>query len=353
MRKIILSLAILIWSVVGIAAVTIFIFAAFNLSVPDRITRLPGYHVILGGSGKMFLVNEESFPVQGVQDIRINGTYHSVIVTFHDGKDLNVRQYDHENANAFEMKADGIEIVINTEPWRFGLNSIFNFGTNPRLEIEMPRIYTENVSLVTLSGSIKIEDDAAWKDVVFNSGSGSIRINGYLSANSVKTGSASGSVTFGGPLTGETISISSSSGSIRLNGDVTGSDIKVNSTSGSVRIAGSLNCYNLNVGSVSGSINLANIFANNDVVLKSTSGSINSDDIRSSNLTIESVSGSQTSGSFKVKEEIRLISTSGRIKADTVDSKNHYIRTTSGSIRIGELIGTGDVKSTSGSVRTG
>jgi len=351
-RKTILSVAIIIWVAVGISAATIFIYAALNLPVPDRISGLPGYHIVSGG-GRVYLINEESFPVEGVLDIHINGTYHSIIVKLHDGRDLNVRQYDYENADGFDMRADGDEIVITAAQWRFSLSSFFGFGINPRLEIDMPNAYMGNISFISSSGSITIENDAAWNDTILNTRSGNIRVNGYLTGDSIKIESSSGNLTVAGFLTGGAVDVSSSTGNVRLNGDITGSAVKISSASGSVRVAGSINCDDLDVSSMSGSVNINSAFAADGVVLKSRTGSIDSLEVRAINITIESASGSQASGLLKADENIRLTATSGRIKADTASSKQHYIRTTSGSIRIGELSGTGDVESSSGTIRTG
>ncbi|MCL1807874.1 MAG: DUF4097 domain-containing protein [Oscillospiraceae bacterium] len=307
MRKAIISISIVLWSIIGLVIGTVLIYKIFDIPTPQWVQDLPGRFNF--GRGNVVMLKEESFPIDGVRDIRVGGSYQSVIVTLHDGRDLEVKHYDYDTEKGFAMRADGREIVIDAPKRSFGL---FTYGGNPRLEIAVPKAYAENVSFSTVSGSVTVEDYAAWRDVTLKTTSGSILVQ-----------------------------------------TLTAAQTDVHSVSGSVKLEGKVSCTSLNVKTTSGSVAMSDCAVSGPVTLKTVSGKISAGDIQGSSISGDTTSGSQTYGDLDAAGLIKLKSVSGSVNAGAVRSPSHDIKTTSGGIRIGELTGDGPVKTTSGSVRTG
>jgi DUF4097 and DUF4098 domain-containing protein YvlB len=328
-KKAIIAVSIAVWSVVALLVIALLITSALgkDFSIGGK-----SFMINFGG-GNVTLLREEKLTLDGTTMLDVGATYQDIRIRVTDGNQATVRHYDYENAEPCAVSDSGGTVSVNAN-WRFSINLFtFNFTESPRLEIELPSSYAGNVSFVTTSGTVRAEGDAAWGDTVLQSTSGSVNTDGTLVCRDLRAKSASGSV--------------------NLNRDVTGAVVQVSSTSGSVHLKGNTKCDELSVQSTSGSVHIKKCEVAGGVRLKSTSGSINHEsEIRAKEITAETMSGSVGMGSLDAEGLIHLKSTSGSVRADAVRSPEHYIRSTSGSIRIQVLTGTGEVRSTSGSVKT-
>ena len=340
MKKAVLSIAIAIWSLLALLVLAILVFGLTGAGAPGWVQKLPGYGATWKGDnsmvvfgGNVTLIKEESYALAGIGSLSVTGTYQSVYVTLNDSGSLTVRHYDYDAADGFTSETAGGTLGIQAQ--KRTMINLFGINVNnwPRLEISVPRSYADKISFTSASGSVNIEENAAWGDTSLRSASGSVRVKGSLSCGGLR--------------------VSTTSGSVRLNGEITGAVVDVGSTSGSVHIDGTVRCERLSVQTASGSQKLSDCEVSGPVSLKSVSGGIRAGNISGSEITCKSTSGGQTLGALEAKGMISLNAVSGRIQADAVRSPEHTVKTASGGIKVGELTGAGEVKSTSGSVRTG
>jgi hypothetical protein len=130
--------------------------------------------------------------------------------------------------------------------------------------------------------------------------------------------------------------------------------VDLTSVSGSVRIEGDVSWYGAALKTTSGSISIGQLEAAGNVSVNSTSGSVRAGGIKGSEITVKTTSGSLNLGTVEAAGAVSLTSVSGSVRADSVTAESHQIKTTSGSIHIGEIDrNKGEIRSTSGSIRTG
>jgi DUF4097 and DUF4098 domain-containing protein YvlB len=316
MRKTVITIGIALWALM---AVLILVVMFTGLSgTQNRLTRFPDFGAVIGSSvaigGNVKLICEERFLLNNIENINIEARSQSIVVTLHDGDELSVRYYDYDNADGLTVNKDGKGLFIGTSRRSVVSVMVFNFNNWPRLEISVPRSYASNIALKTNSGSIRLNDDVVWRDVAIDTSSGSIRTQAITAENL----------------------------------------IALRSTSGSVRVGGDISCGNLNAESSSGGVNITeSITASGDVALKTTSGRIRAANITAETISCLSSSGGISVGNLQAAESVILRASSGSVRVGTVNSPSHSIVTSSGSIRTGLLSGTGEVRSSSGSVRIG
>jgi DUF4097 and DUF4098 domain-containing protein YvlB len=331
MKKTALVIGICLWSLLALLLFVALVFGATGNGAPDWVRNLPGYrwNVNVNFGGNAGLIGDESFLLDGIDLVIVDASYQRINVTI-GGEKLNVRHYDYGSINRFSAERVDGSLRIRTD--RTPLVSVGIMGAGARLEITIPRAYTQNVSFTSTSGSVRVDGGADWEGVSLRSTSGSIRVHGDLKSGGLSAFSTSGSVRLEGSVKGKEITIGSTSGSVRVEGRIEGESLKAQSTSGSIRIG---DC------AITGSVGL-----------QSSSGSINTGHINAGTITSATTSGSQRLGNFVADGMIEITSVSGSVRIGDVNSPEHRIRSTSGSITTGRLAGSGNITSVSGRVRT-
>jgi hypothetical protein len=317
MRKAVLLVGIIAWSIMGLLILGVLTASLSGAGMPDWVRGLPGIYggegdnmIIIGGSVE--LIKEESFSLDGIGSLGIHASSHRITVTLGSGDKLTVRQYDFNNAAPFTSDAGGGALTIRADRTISLLNFRIGINQSPRLDITVPLAYAGDVSLATNSGSIMIEDRAAWGDT----------------------------------------KLKTSSGTIRLTAPAVFKDLEMKTSSGSVRTE-KIEASSITSETASGSQRLGDIEAGGQVLIKSSSGSVSTASIKAIEVSVATSSGSQNHGDIEADGMIRLTSNSGSVRAGAVRSSEHHIRTSSGSVRVGELTGTRNIESRSGSVRVG
>lgn len=308
MKRILLIFGILLW--LGLACVfTLILMNGMNIgSFRWNLNDIgKGWNQNMNFSSETE-IRTDSFSLDGLTHLKINSRYQSIELTLTDDDLLTVRQYDREGAPAFtdSVSSNTLEIALPSE----NSFSFFGFSFQPRLKISLPRSYAQAITLVTSSGSIRIEGNPQWEDTSLHSSSGSIRLESGLHCAALNVQSSSGSQRFG-TIKAQSADFSATSGSVRLE----------------------------------------NILADGNIQIETSSGSIHTGALIGSEVSVSASSGSITTGEIEAGGQVSLSASSGSVGADVLTAADFSVKTSSGSIRIGALDGKGRIKSTSGSIR--
>lgn len=322
MKKGFLILAIGLWTLIAVAIISATILIANgkgNYMIPAKADTL---------------IKDEEINLGNIEKIKIDSTSQSIQIRKTDGNSIKVSQYgdpDTLNEDLFLVSTtnDSLHIYFNK---RYRI-SLFCINYNERLVVEIPERFYGDLDTAASSGSIKIEDEFAFKDVELTSSSGSIRIEKNITADILNASSSSGSIRFNGIVTAKDISAKASSGSIRSDMNIiSNGSTDFNTSSGSIDIKGDISAKDLYAHSSSGGIHLSNVFVESYSV-KCTSGSINIDSI-SGGGSAKTSSGGIRLALQNPKGDVDLNSTSGSIRV-TLDPSLQFTltaRTTSGGI---------------------
>jgi len=252
----------------------------------------------------MKLVNEILVPVADLQHICV--IYHSDTVYVEDSNEDQVRLREFMTIDdpslyaQYAVKNGELSIVAGKRPILMG-------GLRTRIELYIPKSFSQKLSLQVSSGSLKIQNLPKLSDLTIMSKSGSQKLND-VNANILHVTATSGSIKME-DCTYHSVVIGVNSGSVRMD-RVHTEEIIGKTTSGSIKAYGAT-------------------FANS-ATLVSNSGSIKMEDCKSYTLEI--------------------LTSSGSVKVDTDKTKGTFI-SSSGSVNVKtkELIGDVNLKSTSGS----
>ncbi|MCL1806292.1 MAG: DUF4097 domain-containing protein [Oscillospiraceae bacterium] len=184
--------------------------------------------------GKAILLHEETVSLSGIEKISIDNMYQNINITLTDAEEMTIRQYDPEEIKPLTLSNNGTKISIKADDsWSKTYNSSPS-GKECRFEIELPRSYSGDVSINTMSGSVEVKGSVKLNNVKFYTMSGSINIE-TLEAKDVILSTMSGS-TWADKITSETYNISAMSGSVNIK-DLTGKG-EASVMSGTVTING-------------------------------------------------------------------------------------------------------------------
>ncbi|MCL2323742.1 MAG: DUF4097 domain-containing protein [Oscillospiraceae bacterium] len=279
----------------------------------------------------MPLIKEEHFPIEDMKEFYLEATYENISIRLIEGDEITVRQYgepflDKEFTSSF--KNGILHLYFQSRSMR--LIDFSLIGKNLKIEIEMPQIYSNAVTLILSSGSLKVNGHPSWSNTTIENRSGSINMDKIDSDN---------------------LSLQSSSGSINIDTASIKNVAKIKTSSGSINIS-NFKASMSNIESGSGSIRFRNLDVENELMLSASSGSIRCERINSESFNVHSTSGSvnasyltgkgsifTSSGSikinnFKVLGNTQLNASSGSIHLSMWDSQNYNldIKTFSGSI---------------------
>ena len=260
------------------------------------------------------LLKEEEASLKEIETLIVEGSWQDITFKASDTDVLRVLHYGAKNTpedRLFSISKDG-NVLRVTASRDFRLNIGFNIAREEVVML-MPIGWKGRVEALSSSGSLRLEQKFNWGDVLLNTSSGDIRL--------------------GGIDCGE-LSIDASSGTVRVEGGVRAAgDIKIGTNSGSVRLTGVLEGEN--------------------IYLTASSGNISSqEEITSASFSASAMSGDIRLGNLVRAEGLKLSTSSGNIRAAKIDAKTYDIYTNSGSVNIEGVSGDGQLKSSSGDIKT-
>lgn len=184
--------------------------------------------------------------------------------------------------------------------------------THRKIELYLPQIAYESLSVTTSSGDITCEEG--------------------LSFTNVKLSSTSGKIDFRSTAS-DKVTANSTSGSIAI-ANFHNAQIKAESTSGKI-ICENGDAEFVTLRSTSGSVKLENVLASESINIETTSGSISLDGCDGESLILKSTSGS-VRGTLLSEKNFQATSNSGSIHVPTSNTSAGIckISTTSGSIHM-------------------
>ncbi len=329
-------LSMIIWIVISIFLTLILIsgfiepFAKFNLG--SKFFNNEGGKTMI--SKNIILMKEEDILIDDMNEFNIECSYENIIVKIVNSDKLTLRQYgdpEKEEEYVSTFNNGRLHIYFNYENISRNFFNI-SIGQNyPRIEIYMPQKYSKKVSLSTSSGSIKIDGNPVWSDVMISSSSGSIN---------------------GEKIDASSLSMEATSGSIRLDFVICKDNAKIQSSSGSMHL-GNIKASRSSLIANSGSIHANIIESKDEVYISSSSGSIKTQGILTEKFNIQT-----TSGGFSVnnlKGYGYIVSSSGTLKIDDFTIlQNTDIKASSGSVNISMIPSQNyklNLKTSSGSIR--
>lgn len=273
------------------------------------------------------IVKEQTIDLKDIKNFSVNFTSSDVDVIVSEDKELKVVQYAREmiaEERQFKMEKYGTSIEVS-EP---SLKTIFPFNilnlNQIAYEIYLPREYSENLKIGTVSGDINIQSSLKLEKAEFTSTSGEITGTSKIIADTIQTKTVSGEIEFY-QLEANQLEAKSTSGNIQVEnimakeGKQEGIEVIAKTVSGEItlqQLEGKIEAT-----STSGNVRIGNFKVLGDSILKSTSGNIYASIDKSSNA---SLSGKTTSGRIKYTDDKKHIGTE---PYHTVEAK-----TTSGNI---------------------
>lgn len=340
-----------------------------GMGIGGRIGRFGGAgNTRWGGSYR--LVQEQEFPMEGINNIRIEYTKSGNDVTVYEaeGNSVIVREYanyDAAGGELAEIKSQGGKLTVKG-PRR--ANTFISINKFIYTEIYLPADYSGELNIGTVSGEISITMDLSLEGEL-NLASTSGDINTYtqnIRAKKINVASTSGelrlSVLEAGELNASTTSgdiriekadtfvtcsstsgeitvsggtgnrkISSTSGDVRVEG--LSGNVSVNTSSGEINVSGDKGCGSAN--STSGDVFLSLAELSGDISVNTSSGEVKLELPRESSLEFEASTSSGDIDTFF--DESLSFSKKGNHAAGTVGSGGNKIKitTTSGDVRVG------------------
>ena len=266
-------------------------------------------------TSKTELLREDSFSIDELMNLSIQGRSEDIRVTLVSGDRITVRQYgnpDVDQAFTDERKptVGGFALTVAV-PSRVRF-LLFHWWSENYLEIELPSQYDKALEL--------------------SSSSGDVHLPGWDSGDALTLSSTSGEVVLGA-CSANSLSVSSVSGGIRMeNASVTG-HVNIETTSGGVHAA-DIQAQSAHVKSVSGGINLGRVTLDGQAELRVTSGDIRAEALYCRDYDVSSISG-RISFAAALQGGGRLHTTSGGIAAEGVSVTGPVtVSSTSGGVRL-------------------
>lgn len=264
---------------------------------------------------------EEKASLEQIQDLKLNFTSADINLIVTDDTEFKIIQYANRELSEKELfsinkTTSKIEVVEGDLGVKFSFN-FFNFA-RVSYDIYIPKSYSENLEIKTVSGDVKILEGLELKNAKLSSTSGDIEIPNVLKAKNVEIKSVSGDIDLGKIETQE-LTIGTTSGDIDI--ETAENNVKTKSVSGDIEIE-NIN-GKLNAKTTSGSIKAYNFNITGETEINSTSGDINFNIPETSNCKIETKT---TSGNVRLPN--------GNSTIGTEPYNTLKVKTTSGNIHI-------------------
>lgn len=227
--------------------------------------------------------------MENTKKYTVNDYFENVSV---DVKDSSVRICLSQDNNAYVkcQRSDDVDVSGNTlkikeerEWFRF-----LNFS-NPKIEIYLPEREYKKLVIDAVSGSADLRDRISFEDAEVESISGSIEVDIEISNKAVFS-SASGSLRLE-DLNCRELSLSTISGSVKLDKVISDKSMIIETTSGSLKLD-KIDSKSIEITTVSGSVN-GEILSDKQYQISTLTGSVSIPESRGSeSCKIETVSGS-------------------------------------------------------------
>ncbi|MDR0381482.1 MAG: DUF4097 domain-containing protein [Oscillospiraceae bacterium] len=209
--------------------------------------------------GAVVLRQEQTFSVDELSRVTLEGLHHDVYITFTDASTVTVREYASERWPESRLVAirreGGALSVIAPHPqwwgwgWLRGLS-----GAGGRLELALPARFRGDLSAQTVSGHLKWTGECTLTELALSTVSGALDLTGRVTADRVSLGSISGHIQ-ADTLTSDSYRLSSVSGSIEA-ASLSGRG-SVRTTSGSLHLTLDELTGDCSLESISGSVSLS------------------------------------------------------------------------------------------------
>jgi lia operon protein LiaG len=275
-----IAIQIIMWVVLGIVLVFVLVSAisgAFN-----------GLRFLNGG--ELEVVHEQTVPAADIERIALDLSSMDISVTVTDADDIRIVQL----ASA-KLSPDEYFTLANTNgelrASQDDLNSFFgflNFGMRQKLELYLPKSYTNDLLINTRSGNVTLLSELNAKDMSFQLTSGNLSSSSAIGGARFEVRVTSGNVSLN-TVTCSEYDINAFSGNITLaslkgsgkiqamSGEITidaldGAGHDVQASSGNIRLAGFSGSGNIHTSS--GSVQVDCIALSGDLSLSASSGNI-------------------------------------------------------------------------------
>jgi hypothetical protein len=337
MRKRLLLVGIIAWTLIIVLAIGIFAVVAKG-----------GFENMRIGST---VIKEESHSLDDFKKLVIKADSLSVKIVKNETDEIKITQYGRKNAQdseKYKVEENTSTFTVNAK--RDFYTQIFNFEINAGLVVALPANWHGSLSVESQSGGISIDDELVLQSAYLAATSGGIHIYEGLASDGLTLESTSGGIYVDGEISVKNkVSFTSNSGRIFVKAPVEADNIKASARSGGIKLGEvkvssydiSVNSGVINIGSISGGGDIHSLSGGIDVLLSEPQGDVNV---------------SAHSGAIKIRLD-RSISfsltadtASGGIHADFPISKNgkgNHATATVGDAPEMNLV----VKATSGSIR--
>jgi lia operon protein LiaG len=186
---------------------------------------------------KHTIEDSKTFALEGIKEIKISAVSADINVIPVDTNEVSAHFYGNSTSNQVEKypkltgKIENNKIIIKVEEtFKIGFN--IGFNNNLKLDISVPKAYSEDISINTTSGDTFIEK-LSLNNFKFNSVSGELDLN-KLNSKVSELSTVSGDLTVT-EFTGD-IALNSVSGKLSVDYASFDNDIRVGTTSGDTKI---------------------------------------------------------------------------------------------------------------------
>ncbi len=295
-------------------------------------------------------MQEESFPLDAVNELEFDFSSMDIDVYLTDGEELQVKLLANRELTPEERFISSTEngrISIENKQ-RFSMFNFFMISSFKKLEVYLPKQYSETLGLKTSSGNIALPDALALKAVKLRLSSGDLS-GGDIQAEDFSLGVTSGNIRLSalkspryaidissGDTTLENVegtgSIGSSSGNIRVN-SLTGGAQDISTASGNITL-GQFTGYG-DISTQSGDIKIGSALPQGDLDIHVTSGSASIELVKEAAVNLKAdVTSGDVRSSLPLSFDQHGKHATGQVGENP--SATLAIRTTSGDIRISQ-----------------
>jgi len=261
------------------------------------------------------IIKNESYSLEDIENISLNLKSSDVEFFESDNNELKVIQYGNSNATEFTgtVNNKSIKIIDSRNSFMF-----FNFGHNSRYEVYLPKNYSGNLVVETISGEISLNNFVLnLKAMEIKSVSGDIRLNSKFTANETNVKTVSGEIIIN-QINSDKVALETTSGDIEID-SIISNNLNISTVSGEVTLDSISNMVKINT--TSGDVTVKNLTITDDSKISTISGEIEIGMNEDSDCRIktDTVSGDTDIRDNNYKDgqyEFKLSTTSGDIEID-------------------------------------
>ncbi|MCM2676660.1 DUF4097 family beta strand repeat-containing protein [Alkalicoccobacillus plakortidis] len=199
-------------------------------------------------------VSEVTENIDGINELSLESKAVNWTIVPTDDKELRVSITGEEVKDIFNVKRNSRKLEILTEQKGFRwFPSFFGDLKDREAVVYLPKNYTKDLNLSTVSGVLTLDGDFTFEDIDVEMVSGGFTNSGLLHAETVNVDSVSGKVELA-DITSDEVQADSVSGNIEFGYSDEQGDIQVDTVSGDVRVSAPKWNAHYNVDTLSGTI---------------------------------------------------------------------------------------------------